>query len=111
MRFHMLAIALILSACTPQEGTVPPASGGPIVIDVRSQAEWDAGHLEQAVHIPHTRIGEEISGHVRDKSREILLHCRSGGRSGMAQRVLEEMGYTNVKNLGGLEEARAFLKK
>ena len=76
------------------------------VIDVRSQEEWDAGHLDQAIRITHTEITEKIADVTEDKSAKIILHCQKGGRAGRAKEALEEMGYTNVENGGGIEDMR-----
>lgn len=79
----------------------------PIIIDVRSQEEWDAGHLAKAVHIPHTEITDRISEVTGDKGAKIILHCAVGGRAGKARTALEEAGFTNVENGGGLEDMQA----
>jgi len=76
----------------------------PIIIDVRSQEEWDAGHLAKAVHIPHTEIADRISEVTGDKSAAIILYCAVGGRAGTAKTALEEAGFINVENGGGLED-------
>ena len=83
------------------------AEHGPLIIDVRSKAEWDSGHLEAATLIPLPEIAERIGEVAKNKSQKIYLHCRSGGRSGRAKIQLEGLGYTNVENVGGLEDARA----
>jgi len=77
-----------------------------ILIDVRSQAEWDEGHVEQAVHIPHTEIADRISEVTDDKSANIVVYCKSGGRAGTAKKALEELGFTSVENIGGLQDAQ-----
>ena len=74
-------------------------------IDVRSTQEFEAGHVDGAHHIPHTEISEKISGVQSDKSAPIYVYCRSGGRAGVAKASLEALGYTNVTNLGGLDDA------
>ena len=51
-------------------------------LDVRSEAEFNEGHIEGAVNIPHTEVGERIGEMTEDKSAEIILYCRSGGRAG-----------------------------
>ena len=79
----------------------------PLVIDVRTQAEWDEGHLDIATHIPLDQIIDRIGEVAPDKDQKIYLHCRSGGRSGQAKVELEKLGYTSVENAGGLEDARA----
>ena len=90
---------------------VTEAPGTYVLIDVRSKEEWDAGHIEGAIHIVHTEIEKEIVDQVPDKNAIIKVYCRSGRRSGLAKKALIEMGYPNVKNLGGMEEAEGKLPK
>jgi len=88
------------------DAAAPTDAVEPLLIDVRSQEERDEGHIESAVFIPHDQIGDKIAGVTTDKDRPIYLHCKSGGRAGKAKTALEGMGYTNVTNLGGLDDAR-----
>ncbi|MDG1872936.1 MAG: rhodanese-like domain-containing protein [Mariniblastus sp.] len=76
------------------------------VIDVRTQKEWDAGHLEEAIRIEHTEIADRIEEITKDKSAKILLYCKMGGRAGLAKEALEKMGYSNVENGGGFEDLK-----
>jgi phage shock protein E len=76
------------------------------IIDVRSQAEWDAGHLNQAMHIPHTKIVDRIGEVTNDKNAQIVLYCAIGGRAGNAKEKLEQLGFTNVENGGGYEDIK-----
>ena len=76
------------------------------VIDVRSKAEWDAGHVKQAVHIPHTEIGKRISEVTDNKDAKIVVYCRVGGRAKIAKEKLEELGFTNVENGGGFNDVK-----
>lgn len=76
-------------------------------IDVRTQEEWDSGHLKEAYHIPHEQIAGRISEVTENKDAVIHLYCRSGGRAGQAKTVLEEMGFTHVLNDGGYEDLKA----
>ena len=80
------------------------------LIDVRTKEEWDSGHIEGAILIPHNEIAEKIGEFVKDKSRPIKLYCRSGGRAGMALNQLQSMGYENVQNLGGYSTAKQMIK-
>ena len=77
------------------------------VIDVRTEAEWDAGHLEGALHIEWQDI-LNISSDIQ-KDEEIFLYCRSGNRSGKATKILVDAGYINAKNAGSIEDASELL--
>jgi phage shock protein E len=85
---------------------VPAPSVKPLIIDVRSQGEWDGGHLKQAIHIPHTEIADRIAEHTKDKNRQIILYCKSGGRAGRAASALKDLGYTQVENAGGYDDIK-----
>lgn len=76
------------------------------VIDVRTKDEWDKGHVETAVHIPHTEIADRIGEVTEQKDAKILVYCAVGGRAGVAKKALEELGYTNVENGGGLKDVK-----
>ena len=75
-----------------------------ILIDVRSKEEWNKGYIEGAQHIPLQNLSTKINEHTRDYDEEILLYCRSGNRSGKAKKILEEMGYVNTRNVGGIDD-------
>lgn len=78
-----------------------------LLIDVRTDEEFDSGHLQDAINIPHQIIGEHIADLTSSKSQEIILYCRSGGRAEIARTTLLDLGYTNVTNAGGYEEIKA----
>ena len=73
-----------------------------IVLDVREQYEFDAGHIPGAILIPYTQIAEKAEGILTDKAQLILVYCRSGRRSKIAAEALAELGYTNIKEFGGI---------
>lgn len=77
-----------------------------IIIDVRTEKEYQDGHLKNAINIPYTEIKDRIKEYVTDKEEKIILYCRSGRRSGIAENILKEMGYKNVINAGAFEELR-----
>ena len=81
-------------------------SGDASWIDVRSAQEYESGHVSSAVNIPYTEIVARIDEVTEDKEALIYVYCRSGRRSGIAKETLEEAGYSNVVNLGGLEDAQ-----
>ena len=74
-----------------------------IWIDVRTTEEFNAGHLEGAVHIPYEEIAARIGEVTTDKDATIHLYCRSGNRSGIAQQTLQSIGFNNAVNEGGYE--------
>lgn len=82
----------------------------PLIIDVRTEAEWKSSHLEGAVLLPYEQIGEKIGTIVTDKSRRIYLYCRTGRRSKIAQDALEKLGYKDIVNLKTLENAAEVMK-
>lgn len=77
------------------------------VIDVRSEAEWNTGYLEGALHIEWQDI-LQISPDI-SKDEQIYLYCRSGKRSEKATKILLEAGYINAKNAGSIVEASKLL--
>ena len=76
-----------------------------VIIDVRTLAEWNSGYLENAIHIPLNTIKKNITFTEPDKYKEIYLYCRSGNRSGKAASILQNLGYENVTNIGGIQSA------
>jgi phage shock protein E len=77
------------------------------VIDVRSQSEWDSGHVAQAIHIPHEEITDRIAEVTSDKNAKIVVYCAVGGRAGLAKEALEQLGFTKVENAGGYDDVKA----
>ena len=76
--------------------------GGQIIVDVRRQDEYDAGHIPGAVLIPNESIGTEQPEELPDLDQIILIYCRSGNRSKQAAQKLADMGYRNVYEFGGI---------
>jgi phage shock protein E len=79
---------------------------GALLLDVRSPAEFESGHVDGATLLPHDQIGariDEIAGWLDgDRSKPIVVYCRSGKRSKMAKQTLEQAGFTQVVDLGGM---------
>ncbi len=75
-------------------------------IDVRSEAEYQEDHIEGDMWVPHKQIVEEVELLLPNKSQEIRLYCKSGIRSGIAMQSLQEAGYMNVLNVGGIDNAK-----
>ena len=80
------------------------ADTGSVIVDVRTQEEFDSGHIEGALHKPYDQIDAGISALLPDKSQHIILYCGSGRRAGIAKEKLESMGYSNVENGGGYKD-------
>jgi len=80
-------------------------AGNAYWIDVRTPDEYAAGHVDGAVNIPYEVIGEHIGEVTKDHDALIYVYCRSGRRSGIAMNTLNQAGYSNVVNLGGLQDA------
>ena len=75
---------------------------GYIILDVRTQEEYDQGHIPGAVVISHEEIAEKAEDVLTEKDQLILVYCRSGRRSKIAAEALAELGYTNIKEFGGI---------
>lgn len=76
-----------------------------VVVDVRTQEEYAAGHIPSAVLLPVEQIeakADSVAKVLPDKNAEIFVYCRSGKRAGRAAAALIEQGYTNVWNIGGI---------
>jgi phage shock protein E len=104
--------AILIAGCAP----VPTPTGditvieleqrigsnsAPLILDVRSVDEYDAGHLPAATNIPHTEIPGRLVELPVDRETEIIVHCHSGKRAAVAQTSLEEAGFSNVRHLEG----------
>ena len=75
---------------------------GHIIVDVRRQDEYDAGHIPGAIIIPNEDINTERPKELPDLDQIILIYCRSGRRSKEASEKLAKMGYTNIYEFGGI---------
>lgn len=73
-----------------------------VILDVREQDEYDAGHIPGAVLMPYTRAAELAPSMLPDKGQTILVYCRSGRRSKIAAQTLADLGYTDVREFGGI---------
>ena len=75
---------------------------GYIIIDARTQEEYDDGHIPGAILLPEYEIADRAEKELPDKDQLILVYCRSGRRSKIAAEELVKLGYTNVKEFGGI---------
>ena len=117
--FIMMVVsgAAMLTACNTEKGEAPltyeqitPAEAKKlmdtekdyVILDVRTQEEFDEGHIENAVLIPDYEIEQKAESVLKDKEQLILVYCRSGRRSKLAADSLVKLGYSNVKEFGGI---------
>ena len=112
----LLLAVLMLTACskenpnqevymniTAQEAKeIMDTQEGYIILDTRAQYEYDEGHIPGAIVIPHDEVKEKAETMLPDKDQLILVYCRSGRRSKLAAEALVELGYTNIKEFGGI---------
>ena len=118
-------VALDRSAAAPTSGDEDPFPPGPypdrdvplakqlveagaLLLDVRSAEEFESGHIDGAVNIPHTEINARIE-EIRalqggDEHRPVVVYCRTGHRAGLAKHDLEAAGFDRVTNFGGIDD-------
>ena len=72
-----------------------------LLIDVREQDEYDAGHIEGSILLPMGELAAKLDDFAKEQDQLIVLHCAAGRRSAMSAEELQNMGYTNVKSLEG----------
>ncbi len=73
-----------------------------MLLDVREQDEFDEGHIAGSILIPYTEIENKAEEMLPDKDKQILVYCRSGRRSKIAAEALSKLGYSNIKEFGGI---------
>lgn len=90
---------------TPDEAkALMDSEDGYIILDVRTPEEFAERHIEGAILIPDYEIGEKAESILTDKEQLILVYCRSGRRSKNAANELATLGYTNIKEFGGIND-------
>lgn len=113
----LLMLLLLLSSCSASDDNlgykqismeeaknIMDEEKGYILVDVRTPDEFADKHIPNAINIPNETIGtEEIAG-LPDKDQKILVYCRSGNRSKQAAEKLVKLGYTNVVEIGGIND-------
>ena len=82
-----------------------------IILDVRTEKEFAAGHIKGAILIPDYEIRLRAEKELPDKAKTILVYCRSGRRSKLAARDLAELGYTDVLEFGGIIDWKYEIEK
>lgn len=113
-----IAALLLLTSCTGNSGTkgeymqitqeeaknIMDTQTGYVILDVRTDEEYATGHIPGAILIPDYEIGKRAESELTDKSQLILVYCRSGRRSKNASAELASLGYTNIKEFGGIND-------
>ena len=94
--------AVYMNITAEEAKQIMDSEEGYIILDVRTQEEYDQGHIPGAILIPDTEITAEAEEVLTDKDQLILVYCRSGRRSKLAAEALVELGYTNIKEFGGI---------
>ena len=116
MRFALLAITILLSsACSPEQAPRPDAvqarhayDTGTQFVDVRTDAEWNAGHLKNALHLPLDQVAARASALLPDKDATLMTYCASGVRAQRAAQTLRKLGYKRVTAMtGGFKDLQA----
>lgn len=116
----LLIVAVLMAACAAPVATAPSmvapseinarlADAGTeyILLDVRTQGEWENdGHIEGATLIPIEELSGRL-GELPDQDAEIVVYCRSGNRSNQAANLLAGAGYTNIYDMGGINDWKA----
>lgn len=107
----LLFLLLFLCSCGTSKAVVTKVdcvksvelvNDGAILIDVRSPAEYNLYHLNEAINIDYEQIENKITEAVPDKNQKIIVYCQSGSRSNTAANTLINLGYTNVYDLGAI---------
>ena len=117
-RIIFLLLAVMLLAACAQEETKQEAvymnitaqeakeimdrESGYVILDVRTREEYDQGHIPGAIVISHEEVADKAEETLTDKDKLILVYCRSGRRSKIAAEALVELGYTNIREFGGI---------
>ena len=94
--------AVYMNITAEEAKQIMDSEEGYIILDVRTQEEYDQGHIPGAIVISHEEIAEKAEKVLTDKDQLILVYCRSGRRSKLAAEALVELGYTNIKEFGGI---------
>ena len=94
--------AVYMNITAEEAKKIMDSEEGYIILDVRTREEYDQGHIPGAIVISHEEITEKAEGVLTDKEQLILVYCRSGRRSKIAAEALVELGYTNIKEFGGI---------
>ena len=94
--------AVYMNITAEEAKSIMDSEKGYVILDVRTQEEYDEGHIPGAIVIPYEEIEGKAEDVLTDKDQLLLVYCRSGRRSKIAAEALVELGYTNIKEFGGI---------
>jgi phage shock protein E len=105
---NMKKILLSILILTVQQSLFATES---LIIDVRTDSEWNAGFIEDATHIPINDLEKRLMEIQEFKDEPIFTYCAAGKRAERAKNLLIRNGFSNVTNLGGIQDASKKLEK
>lgn len=89
---------------TAKEAKTMMDQGSVILLDVRTQQEFEEGHIQDSILLPNDQILAKAESMLADKEATILVYCRTGNRSAQASKDLADLGYTKVYDFGGIKD-------
>ena len=101
----LMVLVGVLVGCLGPKGGKMKLPDNAVLLGVRQADEFNAGHIDGAVLVPHDTIAEKIGAVVLDKNTPVYVYCRSGRRSAIAVEAMKKLGYTDLTDLGGKDEA------
>ncbi|WP_432695692.1 rhodanese-like domain-containing protein [Marinobacterium sp. YM272] len=102
-----LLMSLFAQAGPVEDAGWQKIADGALLVDVRTEQEYNSGHLEGAQLIPYQQVVQQFAARGIPKDQPVVLYCRSGNRAGIAEAALREAGYTRLFNAGGYQALAA----
>ena len=106
----LIVLAGAVVGCIGPEGGKMKLPDNAVLLDVRQADEFNVSHINGAVLVPYDMISEKVRAVVPDKNTPVFVYCRSGRRSAIAVEAMKKLGYTNLTDLGGMDEAKKRLR-
>ena len=99
--FGISSVLADVPAVSPQQAAQMQSEQNAVIIDVRENDEWNAGHIDNAIHIPLNDIQNRLKELAKYQNQPVITQCRSGTRSARAADILAKSGFINVHNMDG----------
>ena len=99
--FGISSVLADVPAVSPQQAAQMQSEQNAVIIDVRENDEWNAGHIDNAIHIPLNDIQNRLKELAKYQNQPVITQCRSGTRSARAADILAKSGFSNVLNMEG----------